>query len=178
MDANPHVGNPLGGGQKSAKSSPAGSARQRPSRADRTPVRLAAPTGPRGRRIVRLRGHPQRARDGERKTHPLRPNRTARGLAGLYASLVPRECDHSQRPGGSGADDRPRLPGKRGPPIQGSPLLREPGTEDLLSRGKRETRSKNSVSRLPMPPECASGRRITTWRCAEILTKRVRLSSK
>jgi hypothetical protein len=40
----PTGGNHLAEANKSAKSSPAGSASQRPSTSDRTPVRLAAPT--------------------------------------------------------------------------------------------------------------------------------------
>jgi hypothetical protein len=80
---------------------------------------------------------------------------------------------------GSGADDRPRLPGKRGPPIQGSPLLREPDKDNSVREegGRPDPRTRTPA--FHWPPGCANGRKSPPGGVSSaILTKSAGLSSK
>jgi hypothetical protein len=70
--------------------------------------------------------------------------------SGLYGSLVFGQTSAKAAGGFQGRTTHAGREWKRGPPIQGSPLLRE-GHREPRTCGRREARSKNEGSRLPNP---------------------------
>jgi hypothetical protein len=97
--------------------------------------------------------------------------------SGLYASLVLGQTCAIAAGWDQGADDRPRLQGKRGPPIQGSPLLREPDEENSVREegGRPDPRTQAPAFHRRQAVRWADHRPAV---CAEILTKSAGLSSK